>query len=50
VNTEIRHPPTPRIQMLGFARDIPNLMTLAGMCCGMLAICFGGLHIYPTAR
>lgn len=35
--------------MLGFARDLPNLMTLAGLCCGMLAICFGGLRAYPAA-
>lgn len=35
--------------MLGFARDVPNLMTLAGLCCGMLAIYFGGTHSYPAA-
>ena len=35
--------------MLGFARDIPNLMTLAGLCCGMLAIYFASLQLYPAA-
>lgn len=49
MNTENRQPPLPKFHMLGFARDLPNLMTLAGLCCGMLAICFGGLHAYPAA-
>jgi CDP-diacylglycerol--serine O-phosphatidyltransferase len=40
---------TPQIHMLGFARDIPNLMTLAGLCCGMLAIYFASLQLYPAA-
>ncbi len=35
--------------MLGFTRDIPNLMTLAGLCSGMLAIYFAGVQSYPSA-
>jgi CDP-diacylglycerol--serine O-phosphatidyltransferase len=49
MNTENRPIPSPKFHMLGFARDIPNLMTLAGLCCSMLAICFGGTHSYPEA-
>ncbi len=40
---------SPRIHMLGFVRDIPNLMTLAGLCCGMLAIYFASVQLYPAA-
>jgi CDP-diacylglycerol--serine O-phosphatidyltransferase len=35
--------------MLGFTRDLPNLMTLAGLCCGMLAIYFASFQLYPAA-
>ena len=35
--------------MLGFVRDIPNLMTLAGLCCGMSAIYFASVQLYPAA-
>ena len=40
---------TPGNHMLAFALDLPNLMTLAGLCCGMLAIYFAHLHSYPAA-
>ena len=36
-----------RTQMLEFARDIPNLMTLSGLCCGMFAMYFASLQRYP---
>lgn len=35
--------------MLAFARDLPNCMTLAGLCCGMLAIYFASMQSYPAA-
>ena len=38
-----------RIYMLRFMLDIPNLMTLTGLCCGMLSIYFTSLHEYSTA-
>ena len=40
---------TPGTYMLAFALDLPNLMTLAGLCCGMLAIFFANSHAYPAA-
>lgn len=49
MNIDTEQENTPRIHMLGFARDIPNLMTLAGLCCGMLAIYFASLQLYPAA-
>jgi CDP-diacylglycerol--serine O-phosphatidyltransferase len=49
MNSENRQAPSPKVHMLGFVRDVPNLMTLAGLCCGMLAIYFGGTHAYPEA-
>lgn len=39
----------PGRHMLEFTRDLPNLMTLAGLCCGMLAIYFASSQIYPAA-
>jgi len=49
MTTEREQDPSPRMHMLGFARDIPNLMTLAGLCCGMLAIYFSSMQSYPAA-
>ena len=40
---------SPQIYMLGFAKDIPNIMTLAGLCCGMFAIYFASSQLYPAA-
>ena len=37
------------MHMLAFARDLPNCMTLAGLCCGMLAIYFASIKSYPAA-
>lgn len=39
----------PGMHMLRFMRDLPNLMTLAGLCCGMLAIYFASSQLYPAA-
>jgi CDP-diacylglycerol--serine O-phosphatidyltransferase len=38
-----------RMPMLAFARDLPNCMTLAGLCCGILAIYFASIKSYPAA-
>ena len=35
--------------MLAYARDLPNCMTLAGLCCGMLAIYFASNESYSAA-
>jgi CDP-diacylglycerol--serine O-phosphatidyltransferase len=49
MNRESKQESSPRFAMLGFALDIPNLMTLAGLCCGLLAIYFASLQSYPAA-
>ena len=49
MNTHREQETSPKIHMLGFARDIPNLMTLAGLCCGMLAIYFASSQLYSAA-
>ena len=40
-----RQPPI----MLAFAKDLPNLCSLAGLLCALLGIYFAILHVYPAA-
>jgi CDP-diacylglycerol--serine O-phosphatidyltransferase len=35
--------------MLAFVKDLPNIMTLAGLCCGVLGIYFAIQGNFPTA-
>jgi phosphatidylserine synthase len=35
--------------MLSYARDLPNLCSLAGLLCALLGIYFALLHVYPAA-
>lgn len=38
-----------RMSMLAFVKDIPNLMTLSGVCCGFLGIYFAIQGNFPAA-
>lgn len=49
MTNEIEQEGAPDRHMLVFTRDLPNLMTLAGLCCGMLAIYFASFQSYPAA-
>lgn len=44
-----QRPPAPARSMLWFARDLPNLCSLAGLSCAVLGVYFAILGVFPAA-